>query len=485
MGVEDVLTNRQAWEILVGNAPEVQRGLPAESVHLSLSSPPYMHLRSYNTEPQLWDANNCDCEHDWQPVVRYNENSQRPKSGVAQKDAARERYHHSTICGLCGAMLCELGQEPTREAFVRHLVQVYRETKRVLRPDGVCLIVIADSFAGSGHGQVGPNSAISKKTKEAYIPRRGDIPRSTGVPEKNCLLVPYLLAVALQEDGWIVRGVWPWVKWRSAMPEPVTDRPGMAHETVIMLTKRPKYHWDGFAVLRESVSNHGSGNSFIRPPRQSYEGRGGQPWETAETRGFRTSDIWNDGLDDAIAELEAYTAYLKRVRERGGLVVDPDGEPLGLMVNPYAFKGTHYASYPPRLVSEFIKAACPERVCVGCGTPYRRLVATTSLERYELPPDDARYRPKRYDSKYEALKGDGTGMRYAKRESAGWERQCDCATDAMAGGIVLDPFAGVATTLLVATELNRRSIGVELNEEYATLARERLAVIKPVLPFAV
>ena len=42
------------------------------------------------------------------------------------------------------------------------------------------------------------------------------------------------------------------------------------------------------------------------------------------------------------------------------------------------------------------------------------------------------------------------------------------------GDIVLDPFLGSGTTALVAAKLGRRFLGVELNEEYAEVARERL-----------
>jgi DNA modification methylase len=41
------------------------------------------------------------------------------------------------------------------------------------------------------------------------------------------------------------------------------------------------------------------------------------------------------------------------------------------------------------------------------------------------------------------------------------------------GGVVLDPFCGTGTTMLVARRLGRRSIGIDLSAEYLALARER------------
>ena len=43
------------------------------------------------------------------------------------------------------------------------------------------------------------------------------------------------------------------------------------------------------------------------------------------------------------------------------------------------------------------------------------------------------------------------------------------------GDIVLDPFSGSGTTLRVCQQLNRNAIGVELNEEYVAMTKERLS----------
>lgn len=41
-------------------------------------------------------------------------------------------------------------------------------------------------------------------------------------------------------------------------------------------------------------------------------------------------------------------------------------------------------------------------------------------------------------------------------------------------GVVLDPFMGSGTTALVAKQLNRNWVGIELNEEYIKMAEERI-----------
>ncbi|RLI53047.1 MAG: hypothetical protein DRP09_16615, partial [Candidatus Thorarchaeota archaeon] len=64
------------------------------------------------------------------------------------------------------------------------------------------------------------------------------------------------------------------------------------------------------------------------------------------------------------------------------------------------FPEAHFATFPEALVERIIKAACPPYICRKCGKPRERIVERKSLERYELPPDDPRYRPARYDKKY-------------------------------------------------------------------------------------
>ena len=59
-------------------------------------------------------------------------------------------------------------------------------------------------------------------------------------------------------------------------------------------------------------------------------------------------------------------------------------------------------------------------------------------------------------------------------QTIGWEPSCTCDDAGTARPIVLDPFMGSGTVGLVAKKLNRDFLGIELNPEYAEMARRRI-----------
>jgi len=130
------------------------------------------------------------------------------------------------------------------------------------------------------------------------------------------------------------------------------------------------------------------------------------------------------------------------------------------------FKEAHFATYPEELCQTPIKAGCPEFVCKKCGKAREKIIDIKTLERYELNKDDPNYRPARYEGKYKQ------GMRYAKKTDKGYT-DCGCGAG-WEGGIVLDPFFGAGTTGLVAKQLRRNYIGIELNPAYIKIAEDRL-----------
>lgn len=139
------------------------------------------------------------------------------------------------------------GLEPTIEGYIEHTVQVLREIKRVLRPDGVCFWNIGDSYAGSGN-DASTNPNVLKNAKEVYnIGKQPKRDLTGGVKAKDLCLIPFRVALAAQADGWWVRSDIIWNK-PNPMPESVTDRPTDAYEHIFMFTKSAKYYWDIEAV---------------------------------------------------------------------------------------------------------------------------------------------------------------------------------------------------------------------------------------------
>jgi hypothetical protein len=181
------------------------------------------------------------------------------------------------------------------------------------------------------------------------------------------------------------------------------------------------------------------------------------------------------------------------------------------------YKGTHYATYPPELCRIPILAMSPERVCMSCGKPSRRIVApdpegeTRSISASTEAAEAARmneWQSNRGDGQYQVPR-DREGERTVGRaiQDLGWSC-CGCGPACTATGIrwkqerngprgrdsefvgtvgrcddshwrrgmVLDPFAGSGTTLEVATGMGRDAIGIDLDERNAELAQRRVGM---------
>jgi hypothetical protein len=128
----------------------------------------------------------------------------------------------------------------------------------------------------------------------------------------------------------------------------------------------------------------------------------------------------------------------------------------------------HFATWPQALVERIIKAGCPEWVCVTCGKPRERIVETTGEWRTQHD------RVGKHDGTiYRTNPGGGISGPNTSRQRTeiGWS-DCGCGAG-FTPGVCLDPFMGSGTTALVARRLGRRSVGVELNAEYAAMAAAR------------
>jgi DNA modification methylase len=380
----------------------------------------------------------------------------------------------------------EIGDEATPEEYIAEMVKVGREARRVLRDDGTWWLNLGDSYSSPGGSDNRLTSSLNgtldhQKNTSHQSPRRSTI----GSP-KNLLMIPQRVALALQADGWIVRAQIPWVK-ASCMPESVRDRPTTAHEYVFLLAKSQRYFWDADAVrvphaettdmIRQRESNFKKNNTIGASHVRSMQGNP-EIVLSQEGRNIRTSDFFNAGLD-------AYQRHMAHIREQGGLLLSPDGDPLAFLVNPIGNKLAHFAMWPPRLVAPMIKASTSEKgCCAQCGAPWLRVVerGESSWGRRKADGAPMRYgsdgsgqHQKRGPSSHAIDRASGGLGLPARRNHKGFAPSCECNAGDPIPCRVLDPFAGSGTTLQVCEALGRDSTGVELMAKNLPIVHERMA----------
>lgn len=183
--------SRDGVTIHLGDCREILKGLPANSVHCCVTSPPYFGLRDYGCDGQI-------------------------------------------------------GLESTPAEFVAQMVAVFREVRRVLRDDGVLWLNLGDTYAAGGMGQGSGKQLTNRGTATGG---HMDKPRKApdGLKPKDLIGVPWRVAFALQEDGWWLRQEIIWHK-PNPMPESVTDRCTKSHEQIFLLAKSERYYFDSVAI---------------------------------------------------------------------------------------------------------------------------------------------------------------------------------------------------------------------------------------------
>lgn len=348
-------------EIVCGDALAVLRTWPAESVHCVVTSPPYWGLRDY---------------------------------------------------GVAG----QLGLEADLRAYVRRMVAIFRQVRRVLRNDGTLWLNLGDCYTASGRGGDTGSSTLqgatdsqdeSKRAKAGQrighrssfrrdrAPRM-DVPHKAApaLRQKNLCGIPWRVAFALQAAGWILRADIIWHK-SNPMPESIKDRPTKAHEYLFLLAKSERYYYDNDAV-KEPVSPNTHARISQDLERQIGSARAHAGGKT-------------NGMMKAVVSPKALQA-IRGIKNNASfenaccLRVATRNKRSVWKVSTLGYPGAHFATFPPKLIEP----------CIMAGAP--------------------------------------------------------------AGGVVLDPFMGAGTTALVASRLGRAFVGIELKQEYIDLARDRLGL---------
>jgi len=160
--------------------------------------------------------------------------------GAAQCCVTSPPYYGLRDYGHAG----QIGLEPTPDEYIARMVDVFREVRRVLRDDGTLWLNVGDSYATAQKGSGGIKSIQTKNAGSLFGSRRVGI---GDAKEKDLMMIPAMLALALRADGWFLRSDIIWHK-PNPMPESVRDRPTSAHEHVFLLTKSARYFYDAEAI---------------------------------------------------------------------------------------------------------------------------------------------------------------------------------------------------------------------------------------------
>lgn len=295
-------------EIRVGDCRDLLRTMPDESVNCVVTSPPYFGLRDYQAEGQI-------------------------------------------------------GLEASPDAFIHEVVGVFREVRRVLRPDGTCWVNMGDAYCSTGgpgwqglHGERSDRRFTA--TRNTVGMRKASRGALGAYKPKDLMGMPWRVAFALQADGWYLRQDIIWHK-PSPMPESVKDRCTKAHEYLFLLTKSARYAYDADAIKEPATG---------LPPRNT---KPGSAYES----------------DDVHHRTDANLHAIGAVEQRNKRSV--------WTVPSAPFHDAHFATYPPALIEPCILAGCPRDGVVldpfgGAGTT--GLVAARHLRRailLELNPDYA------------------------------------------------------------------------------------------------
>jgi len=192
----------------------------------------------------------------------------------------------------------EIGFEPTPEEYVSKLVEVLRQVKRVLHPDGCVWLNIGDVFAGASG--IGSQSGLVDMGRNIIETQGNTTNRGTSahgrihsdqynLKPKDLVLIPARLAIALQDDGWYVRSDIIWEK-KDPMPDPAKDRPKRAYEHILLLSKSDRYFYDGAAIATPS-KNYGTPDRTHDKENGQRPNQGLKVEHLAET-GANCRDVW-------------------------------------------------------------------------------------------------------------------------------------------------------------------------------------------------
>ena len=540
--------------ILVGDVRERLADIEDGSVQCVVTSPPYFGLRDYGTAS--WTGGDPACDHS--PPARQPR-SERPdihgfgtRSVLAAQDDGANTYR--STCGKCGAVRVDqqIGLEPTLAEYIAILVAVFRGVRRVLHPTGTVWLNLGDSYARSAGPERSKLNSLetlgvghrAARTADAMPDKKNRPPE--GLKEKDLMMVPARVAIALQE---------PWE--RHVIPN-LADRAWMAGLvdgegcfTVQAVRVKGSINESHSVRLQVRMADVEAVERIVAitglnqvtydqlPP--SYAASGQRPAQQWKISGDRMADIAADLYPYlTVKRRQALVAWnLQHLRDgqdvgRGKPVPEANMEKRRVLHDVMRrLNAREHVDIPswckePEVITEsgwylrssiiWAKKNCmPESVTDRPTSSHEHIFLLTKQSRYYYDAEAVREdnaSPEqmahnfRYAKTYDAFddRASESGQpgnvnnvgihsrpgQPGRNQRNVWHLATEPFPDAhfatfpteiprrcikagsREGDTVLDPFAGSGTTLMVADQLGRHGIGIELSQEYATMAEQRV-----------
>lgn len=350
----------------------------------------------------------------------------------------------------------QTGQEKSLFDYFYKMLVITGQLYKILKPNGIMFWNHGDCYGGS-------NQSWGKKKRKELRGSPTERPPTYNFMPKCLVMQNYRLILAMiDEQGWILRNQIIWHKLNH-MPSSVKDRLTNTYEPVFMLVKSQKYFFDLDAIrkphkdvsLERALRAVSSTHKNIEVPGQESQQTTNRP------RPYIKHDY-------AVRRLGSNVSYDDPLHSRP---LHPSGRNPGDLVQlpTQPSPGIHYAAFPEKLCEDPIKAGCPKEVCKKCGKPRERIT--------EPSPE---YKKRRGKSWHDHQKDRVKGQRMRPDRPAcsdlrtiGWT-DCGCGAG-FEPGVVCDPFCGTGVAGVVAKELGRRFIGIDIKFEYCQMSKKKIA----------
>jgi len=293
-------------KIYQGDALEVLKTFPDNSIDCCVTSPPYFQLRSY----------------------------------LPDDHPDKEK---------------EIGSHGSPEEYVDAITTIFREVRRVLKPTGVCYTNLGDSYASNGI-YIGKYKENHPEHTDLHIEQSQRYPqkqkgfrgRRFNIKKKDLMMIPHRVAISLCDDGWYIRSDIIYAK-QNCMPSSVVDRPVSSKEYVFMITKSPNYYWDWEAIATEPSPSYAHDKRAPRILRNKFYDGSKYTQDDCDPKiagQFKKQDGVN--RSDYIGPNARYK-QVEKVRRRDVWRMTVPGSKI-----------KHFAMMNPKLVELCILSGCPE-----------------------------------------------------------------------------------------------------------------------------